>query len=164
MIFTWLEERFGAKVPASVIAPSKDISTPIDHILKLMESTPERFSVEWHRESPQYPYTRRFTQYTTTNIIDNKTKSLFELKRRTYRTSAGYSTAVENNYSAQSPDWLTTNEAEALWVAADVILEVENEKQRVIAEIERKVEQAREDYRKQKQRDDMVALYGEVDL
>ena len=166
-MFKWLKEWLDDDRPAPAAEPTavetKDISTPIDHILKLMESAPERFSVDWCRNTPAYYLNPHASWYATTTITDNNTKSVFVIKARTYQTNAGYSTATSHSYTAKSPDWLTTDEAEALYTAASVILEVGKEKQRVIDEAERVAEQEREDYRKQKQREAMVALYGEVD-
>lgn len=183
IMFTWLKELLDDDRPAPVAEKAhKGISTPIDHILKLMESTPDRFGVDVD-VSPSFnvnSLSKQYTQISFTVKDIEVPSSIFKVSGvidRVWNSKAQwesgwpvphFSGSLKENYHVNvTPSWVTQDEAAAIFNAVNTLYSArwleELKAQDAInvaaqkeADRQRQIENARA-------REKLVALYGEVD-
>lgn len=148
--------------PVAGEKPAPVITQPIQHVLELMDKTPDRFVVTREDVSNRitmYHCPQKYRYTISDTSIPDIEFIVYIATTRMYNCAGDIMRSVTSTY----PAWVSIDEAEALSTKAEEILEVGYKKQREEEERQRIIEAKKEVYKQQRDKDRVFALYGEVD-
>lgn len=134
------------------------ITQPIKHILELMEKTPERFEVSRDDlTSTPYIHNRERYRYTIKDTL------IPDVEFIVYVGVAYFSSKIVQDVTEKYPKWVSRDEANILAARAKDIVDEWYKKELEEQERLNIIEREKEAYKQQRDKDRILALYGEME-